>query len=240
MQRADIEAQAGANPRVHLAVESARRGFVRKVYGLVAVQLAATAVMAAPIATAGDAWLEAHAALMVFSTLGFIALAVCLTCCTHLLRQHPVNLVILAAFTVLESVGVGFICATYEMQSVLLCLGATSAIALALTAFAFNTKVDVTGFGGYLRAASLALFVFGLAGLFLRAPIMQMAYAFGGAMLFSGYLVYDTQLVVGGKHQEKRFSIDDYVLAALNLYMDLVRLFLFLLRILGEQRRDRR
>jgi len=240
----DIEAGARmpqASPKVHLAVESVRRAFVRKVYCLVAVQLGATALLAAPLATASGAWLEAHAALFMGSTLGLLALAVGLTCgLSHLLRQFPWNLVILAVFTALEAVSVGFVCAMYELHSVLLCFGATATIAGALTLFAFTTKVDVTQLGGYLRAMSLSLFVLGLGGIFLGVPLLQAAYAIGGAILFSGYIVYDTQLILGGKYQEKRFSIDDYVLAALSLYMDLVRLFMFLLRIFGEQRRSRR
>mmetsp|Transcript_64271 Transcript_64271/g.155389 ORF Transcript_64271/g.155389 Transcript_64271/m.155389 type:complete len:281 (-) Transcript_64271:117-959(-) len=239
----DIESgrMAQASPQVHLAVESARRGFVRKVYSLVAIQLGATALLAAPVATASDSWLEAHGALFMASTFGFLVLAVGLTCgLAHLLRQYPWNLVILGAFTVLESVSVGFFCAMFEVQSIVVCLGATATIAGALSLVACNTKVDITGLGGYLRAMSLSLFVLGLAGIFLRVPLLQAAYSVGGAILFSGYLVYDTQLVVGGKHQEKRFSIDDYVLAALSIYMDLVRLFMFLLRLFGEQRRSRR
>jgi len=244
MYGGDIEAggrMPQASPQVHLAVETARHGFVRKVYGLVAVQLGATALLATPLATASDAWLEEHASLFLFSTAGFLALAVGLVCgLGHLLRQHPWNLVILGAFTALESVSVGFFCAMFEVQSVLICLGFTAVVAGSLTLFALTTKVDMTTFGGYLRAMSLSLFVLGLAGLFLRAPALQMAYALGGAALISGYLVYDTQLILGGKHQEKRFSIDDYALAALSLYMDLVRLFMFILRLVGEQRRSRR
>lgn len=244
MYGGDIEAGAQmpqASPQVHLAVESARRGFIRKVYGLVCVQLLATALLAAPMATASDTWLEAHSALFLCSTFGFLVLAVALTCgMSRLLRQYPYNLVILAMFTALEAVSVGFFCAMYEVQSVLFCLAATATIAGVLTLFAFKTKVDTTSLGGYLRAMSLSLFFIGLAGIFLRVPLLQVAYSIGGAILFSGYIVYDTQLIVGGKHQEKRFSIDDYVLAALNLYMDLIRLFMFLLRLFGEQRRSRR
>ena len=38
-------------------------------------------------------------------------------------------------------------------------------------------------------------------------------------MLFSLYLVYDTQLIVGGAHKKFQFSVDDYVFAALNIYL---------------------
>jgi len=237
----DLEmGRPGDNPQVHMAVESARRGFVQKVYGLVAVQLAATAVLAAPIATASTAWLQEHSGLFLASTVGMLVFIVMLMCGGQtLLRSHPTNLFILAAFTLLESVSLGFFCAMYEIESVLLCLGVTAAIAGSLTAFACTTKTDVTTLGGYLHGASLGLFVVGIVGIFVNVPALQLAYATFGALLVSAYLVYDTQLILGGKHTEKRFSIDDYVLAALSLYLDLVRLFMFLLRLMGEKRNNR-
>mmetsp|Transcript_41883 Transcript_41883/g.91354 ORF Transcript_41883/g.91354 Transcript_41883/m.91354 type:complete len:248 (+) Transcript_41883:84-827(+) len=240
--RGFVDVEAGrmrGSPAVHMAEESVRRAFVQKVYSLVAVQLVATAILATPIATAGEQWLQENSGLLLISTMAFLILAVSMGCCSHLLRLHPWNLLILACFTALEAISVGFYCAMYEMQSVLWCLAATGAVAGALTAVAFSGKVDVTGMGSYLRATSLALFVIGLGGLMFGAPLMQLAYAAGSVVLFAGYLVYDTQLVVGGKHQEKRFNIDDYVLAALSIYMDLVRLFLFLLRLMGERRSRR-
>merc|ERR1712037_173962 len=127
--------------------------------------------------------------------------------------------------------------ASYELQSVLLCLGVTAAIAAALTAFACTTTTDATSVGGYLSCASVALFFVGITGFFLMAPMLELAYAAFGALLFSAYLVYDTQLIVGGKHAEKRFSIDDWALAAMSLYLDLVELFIFILRLVGKERR---
>eukprot|EP00933_Yihiella_yeosuensis_P023357 TRINITY_DN18184_c0_g1_i1.p1 TRINITY_DN18184_c0_g1~~TRINITY_DN18184_c0_g1_i1.p1 ORF type:complete len:248 (-),score=35.05 TRINITY_DN18184_c0_g1_i1:363-1106(-) len=221
----------------NLSNERVREGFIRKVYATVAGQLIFTAVVAAPIVTAGDMWLQEHLHLMVCSSFGFVVLALSLTCCcTELLRKHPWNIMILALFTSLESVSLGFFCAMYEVSSVLLCFGATAVIVACLTVFSVTTKVDVTSMGRYLATASLGLFFFGLAGLWMGVQSLQMLYACGGALLMSGYIVYDTQLIAGGKHQTKRFSIDDYVLAALSLYLDLVRLFMFILRILGKRR----
>lgn len=245
-RRGDIEAgffnQASAKSQyVHLAVAGDRRNFVRKVYTTVALQLAATAAFATPIATASDRWLEVHSALFLFSTFGFLLMGLVLCCCGNtLMRQHPTNLFILAGFTLLESVSVGFFCAMYEAHSVLWCLAATGAIAGALTLFAATTKVDVTGMGGFLRATSLGLLLLGLMGLIFRLHMLQVLYACVGAVLFSGYIVYDTQMVVAGKHQEKKFSLDDYALAALSIYMDVVRVFMFILRMFGEERRQRR
>ena len=51
------------------------------------------------------------------------------------------------------------------------------------------------------------------------------------------YIIYDTQLIVGEKSE--KFSIDDYIFAAVCLYIDIVRLFLYILRILAASKRPR-
>ena len=53
-----------------------------------------------------------------------------------------------------------------------------------------------------------------------------------GALVFSLYLVYDTQLMLGGKHKHA-LSPEEYIFAALNLYLDIVNLFLYILAIFG-------
>lgn len=47
------------------------------------------------------------------------------------------------------------------------------------------------------------------------------------------YLVFDTQLILGGKHRKYEVSPEEYVFAALNLYLDIVSLFLLLLNLIG-------
>ena len=58
----------------------------------------------------------------------------------------------------------------------------------------------------------------------------------GGCLLFSCYIVYDTQLIVGGQHKKHQFGVDDYVFAALNIYLDIINLFVYLLRLLNSRR----
>ena len=61
---------------------------------------------------------------------------------------------------------------------------------------------------------------------------LKTIYALFGCLIFSLYIVYDTQKVVGGKHHKHQFGTDEYVFAALNLYLDIINLFLYLLEIL--------
>jgi len=58
-----------------------------------------------------------------------------------------------------------------------------------------------------------------------------------GALVFSLYLVYDTQLMLGGKHKYA-LSPEEYIFAALNIYLDVVQLFMYILMIVGGSRSD--
>ena len=55
-------------------------------------------------------------------------------------------------------------------------------------------------------------------------------YASLGAFIFSMYIVYDTQLMMGGKHKYS-LSPEEYIFAALNIYLDIVNLFIYILLI---------
>ena len=74
-------------------------------------------------------------------------------------------------------------------------------------------------------------------GIFYGNAYMNTWYIFYcamGVILFGMYLVYDTQLICG-KHKLK-LSIDDYIIAALILYIDIIQIFLYILEILGRAR----
>ena len=58
-----------------------------------------------------------------------------------------------------------------------------------------------------------------------------------GALIFSLYIVYDTQLMMGGKHKYS-LSPEEYIFAALNIYLDIINLFMYILMIVGAARSD--
>ena len=73
-------------------------------------------------------------------------------------------------------------------------------------------------------------------------PLMQNLYAGCGCLIFSMFIVYDTQLIAGsaapGAEQGSRkyaIGYDDYVFAALNIYLDIINLFIYLLQILNDR-----
>lgn len=222
---------------------SVRNGFVRKVYGILSAQLLTTlciggAVMRLSYMMKTNILLP----LLILSLIMSVAMMCICMCRPELMRRSPTNYIILALFTLSESVMVGSICGGYKLESVLVAVAITAIVVIALTIWACTTSVDFTGMGPYLFCFLMVLTGFGLmiaiAGMFAGAAAMQplrLMYAAMGALLFSVYLVYDTQLIMGGKHQQA-FGVDDYCMAAISLYIDIIQLFLYILQLFGERR----
>jgi len=216
-----------------------RAGFITKVYGILCAQLLLTAAIAAPfVLSAGvKAFVHVHGfplvILAVVLNIGFLFAMTCPCGCERNMRTFPTNYLLLAGFTATEGFLVGVCCAQYTVASVAISVAATGLLVGALTAYAFFTKTDFTGFGPYLLAASLVLMIFGLFLAFVSSPFMHKVYCCLGILVFSFYLIFDTQLIVGkGKCS---LGVDDYVFAALQLYIDIIQLFLYILQLFGSR-----
>ena len=112
-------------------------------------------------------------------------------------------------------------------------VGICAIIVLGLTIFALQTKLDFTMLNGLLFVLLLCLLIFGIFCAIFQDEILNVVYASIGAVIFSCYIVVDTQLMMGGKH---KYSLDpeEYIFASLNLYLDIINLFLMILRLVGR------
>ena len=90
---------------------------------------------------------------------------------------------------------------------------------------------------GGLFACAIGLFIFGIMASIFRSQVLRLVYSCLGAILFCVYIVFDTQLMMGGSHKYS-ISPEDYVFAALNLYIDVVMLFSMILGIFGGSSGD--
>jgi FtsH-binding integral membrane protein len=89
----------------------------------------------------------------------------------------------------------------------------TLGITLSLTYYALTTKTDFTMMGASLFILGMALLLFGLFVSFFQSRVMHVLYCAFGVVLYGFYLVYDVQLLVGGRAEE--FDMDDYVVASI-------------------------
>jgi FtsH-binding integral membrane protein len=221
-----------------VAYDFLRRGFVRKVFGLLAAQLLLTAAIAAPMVLVPSvtAFVAANGWIVGVSSIASLALILVLSFSESARHTHPTNLLLLAAFTALEGVVVGAIAASYALSSVALAVFITGGVAGALSVYATRTKTDYTAQGGMLLSALTAIILTGLIGMFTRSSAFELMVAGGGALLFGFYIVFDVQLLVGGQHAQFQLSPDDYVPGAIALYLDVVNLFIYILRLVGSER----
>ena len=171
--------------------------------------------------------------LSIFTSLAVLILFACVP---RFMVETPVNYILLSLFTVAEGVSVGMVSSMYSTASVVSALGLVAAVVVVLSLVASNTKVDVTkSFWPYLLAATVVMMGAGLVLVFFPSEIGMTIYAAVGALLFSVYLVFDTQMILGGK-SAVQFGIDDYVPAAIALYVDIVSLFIYVLQLFGDRR----
>lgn len=217
---------------------SVRHRFIRKVYALLGLQLVLTAAIAVALMfTPGvPAFLLRYWWITLLLGLAYLVLVLVLTCVKRVRRTFPANLIILLLITAIMGVMSGFMCALADTDLVLIALGITVAVVLALTLFAFQTRWDFTGWGTYLLVAGIVLMCVGIACIFVSNRILHIVYCSIGILIFSAYLIYDTQLLMGGKH---KFSVspEDYVTGALSLYVDVIMLFWYILDLLVLTRR---
>jgi modulator of FtsH protease len=100
-----------------------------------------------------------------------------------------------------------------------------------LSLFAMNTKRDFSAMGKMLFITLIVVVVASLINIFLGSPIMQLVIASISAILFSAFILYDTQNIIRGQYETP-------IEGAIALYLDFLNLFVALLQILGIFGRD--
>jgi len=209
-----------------------RNQFVRKVYTILTAQLLVTAgVSAISFFSEGyKTWIQSHPSLVwisLFGAMGFMLL-------TYWKRHsYPTNLLFLSAFTLTEAYTISVIVSFYQTNIVLNAVVLTAGIFVFLTLFACQTKYDFTSWMPYLFGSLWALVLFGFMYMFLpHTSTGELVYGGISALIFSAYILVDTQLVMRHHHVEEEIA------AAISLYLDIINLFLAILRILNSQQNN--
>ncbi|WJX18922.1 Protein LIFEGUARD 2 [Trifolium repens] len=209
-----------------------RWSFIRKVYSIITFQLLLTIVVASVVV-----FVPPIAHFFVSSTQGLILYIVLIfvpfiTLCPlyYYHQKHPLNYFILLIFTVSMAFPVGLTCAFVSGKVILESVILTAAVVFSLTLYTFwavKRGHDFSFLGPFLFGALVVLILFGRF-LLIQFPLEKLSHMIYGCLasiIFCGYIVYDTNNLI------KRFSYDQYIWAAVSLYLDIINLFLSLLTI---------
>ncbi|XP_056411344.1 protein lifeguard 2 [Hyla sarda] len=214
-----------------------RRSFVRKVYSILSLQLLVTVAFVA-IFTFSDPvkdYVQANPGWYWASYAVFFTTYLVLACCSGPRRYFPWNLILLSVFTLSMSYVTGMLSSYYNTTSVILCLGITALVCIAVTLFSFQTKVDFTSCHGILFTLLMVLLFSGLFLVILLPfhyiPWLHAIYAILGAIVFTLFLAFDTQMLMGNRRYT--LSPEEYIFGALNIYLDIIYIFSFFLQLFG-------
>jgi len=208
-----------------------RMGFLRKVYGILSAQLMMTTLIAALFMTSESikGFVQGSPnvlfSAMILSFVMMIALFV-------KRRDAPANFILLGLFTLVEAYTVGVIVTFYDKFVVLEAFALTATVTLALTAYTLQSKRDFSGWAAGLFSFLWIIIIAGFLQMFFHSAVVELGIAIGGAVVFSLFIVVDTSMMMN------TLSPEEYILAAINLYLDILNLFLHLLRILSEMQKN--
>ncbi|XP_037270912.1 protein lifeguard 4 [Rhipicephalus microplus] len=219
------------NNNVSKANVYVRLGFLRKVYGILSIQLFATTMIAAfgmftpavKLYISQNHWMVMGAFLLSMALL--LALMV-------KRRETPTNYFLLMGFTIVQAFTVAVVVSFYDQMAVLQAFLLTLGVTGGLTLYTFQSKRDFSTWGAGLYAFLMVLLLGSMLQFFLTSSHLEFVLSLGGAVLFSFFIIFDTHMLM------HRVSPEEYILATIELYLDIINLFLHILRIIGEARRN--
>lgn len=140
-------------------------------------------------------------------------------------------------FAVVMGLSLSTIFLRYDEMAIAHAFFATTAAFGGLSLYGYTTKRDLSAFGTFLIMGVVGIFVASLLNLFFQSSMLALVISVVGVLLFAGLTAYDTQRTkslyahVAGTADEARVTI----MSALNLYLDFINMFLFILRLFGNR-----
>ena len=209
-----------------------RATLVRRTYGLVFISVIVTALGVA-FGFTQPALMQAVAQHPIITMLAMFAP---LFMAMQARRSFPRNIILTLIFTFIEGIWIAPFLFMAERgspgivgQAGLLTLSTFGVLSL----YAVMSKRDFSAWGSFFIVGLWVLIATSLINIFVGSALASLWIAAGTVLVFSGLLVFDTWRIV----RSGQYAPDDYVPAAVNIYLDLLNLFLAIISILGGGRR---
>ena len=234
----------GPAPAVPITDANSRLAFLRRVYGWMFAGIVSTVFGAGIAVKSGfaESMLSWGALSRILFVVAWIGGAYGVQALRHTRTWNVVAFAAYAAFTgvvisTLILLAMMMAKANGEHASLyLLQAGGLTLLAFGgISAYAFFTKRDFSFLRGFLMVGSLVLLGAILIGLFVQSTALQIAISAAGVLLFSGFVLFDTQKVL------RTYPDGEHVAGAMTLFLDFVMLFVYILRfilIIAGGRRD--
>jgi FtsH-binding integral membrane protein len=116
----------------------------------------------------------------------------------------------------------------------------TSIAFAGLSLWGYTTKKDISGWGSFLIMGVIGILVASIINIFLGSPAIMFAISILGVLIFAGLTAYDTQKIKNTYLEHAHSGDSEWlgkaaIMGALNLYLDFINMFMFLLQLLGNR-----
>ena len=209
-----------------------RATLVRRTYGLVFVSVIVTAIGVAFCLSQPSVF----GAVAAHPWITMLAMFAPLWMAMQARHSFPQNIVLTLLFTFIEGIFIGPFLAAAESRTPGI-IGQAGILTLStfgvLSLYAVVSKRDFSAWGSFFAVGLWVLIATMFLNFFFQSALASLWIAAGTVLVFSGLLVYDTARIV----RSGQYGPDDYVPAAVNIYLDLLNLFLAIVRLLSGGRR---
>ena len=147
-------------------------------------------------------------------------------------------LALFCVFSALMGVWLAPIFLIYKLGTIVYTFFITAGTFGAMSVYGYFTKSDLSKMGTYLVMGLIGLIIASVVNIFLKSSAMEWVISIVGVLIFTGLTAWDTQQVkrLAAANLEPQLADKLATMGALNLYLDFINLFLFLLRIFGGSR----
>lgn len=148
-------------------------------------------------------------------------------------EKSPANLFLMYGFATFVGMSLGLVLETYLARglggAVFNAAGTTAAVTLGAGFYGYTTKRDLSGLGSILFVGLIAVIIASVIGIFVQLPLLQLGIGVVGAVLFTGFIVFDLNRVANARNATE----GETIMLAVAIYLDILNLFLMLLRVFG-------
>jgi FtsH-binding integral membrane protein len=220
-------------------IDEGLRTHMNKVYGLMSVAMIVTGAVAFGVSL-NDQLLAAIFGTPLKWVVMFAPLVVvfAFSALIHKMQTSTAQMVFFG-YSALMGLSLSFIFKVYTGVSIAQTFLITAIAFAALSLYGYTTKRNLSAFGSFLMMGLIGLIVASLLNIFIASSALQFAISVIGVLLFAGLTAYDTQNIKNTYLQLAQSDADFLgkaaILGALQLYMDFLNLFMFLLQFLGNR-----
>jgi hypothetical protein len=240
MQQYDAVRRTGARTA---AIDEGLRGYMNKVYGLMAVAMVITGAVAFFIGN-NEALLATLFQTPLKWVVIFAPLVVVFAFSSMIHRMSTATAqMVFWGFAALIGASISFIFAVYTGVSIAQTFLVTAIAFGGLSLYGYTTKRDLSAMGAFLIMGVIGLIVASVVNIFLASSALQFAISVIGVLIFAGLTAYDTQQIKNeylGMAQAgpegEAYLQKGAIMGALRLYLDFLNMFMFLLQFLGASR----